>query len=235
MDSAGGGGLTLTFGDVVTAGITTVAKLELDDLLLDGGFSSLTDPPLYYDIATTAGFDRELGVEVCVVFDVGNMMPAEAASQHLYHYVDGVWVDITSSSSHGKVCGLTTSFSPFAVGQPGWRFRGFLQPVDNGGTLNAMKAGAAVPIKFGVGGNRGLDILAAGAPSSSVIACPGGTAPDEVEQTVAAGSSSLSYAAGSDTYTYVWKTQKAWAGTCRQFTLGLNDGTTHTALFDVRK
>ncbi|MCO4263942.1 PxKF domain-containing protein [Pseudarthrobacter sp. MDT3-26] len=98
-----------------------------------------------------------------------------------------------------------------------------------------MKAGAAAPIKLGVGGNRGLDILAAGAPSSSAIACPGGTAPDEVEQTVAAGGSSLSYAAGSDTYTYVWKTQKDWAGTCRQFTLGLNDGTTHTALFDFRK
>jgi hypothetical protein len=92
-----------------------------------------------------------------------------------------------------------------------------------------------VPIKFGVGGNRGLAILPAGAPSSSPIACTGGTATDDIEQTVEAGSSSLSYGATSDNYTYVWKTQKAWAGTCRQFTLGLNDGTTHTALFDFRK
>ncbi|MGY4543688.1 hypothetical protein ACVWY0_003630 [Arthrobacter sp. UYNi723] len=133
------------------------------------------------------------------------------------------------------MCGRTTSFSPFAVGQPRWPFRGFLQPVDSGGILNAMKAGAAVPIKVGLGGNRGLGILAAGAPSSSAIACPGGTALDAIEHTVAAGNSSQSHAAGSDTYTYVWKTQKAWAGTCRQFTLGLNDGTTHTALFDFRK
>ncbi|QHK21248.1 hypothetical protein GU243_17740 [Pseudarthrobacter psychrotolerans] len=42
-----------------------------------------------------------------------------------------------------------------AVGQPKWPFRGFLQPVDNGGALNSMKAGAAVPVKFGLGGNRG--------------------------------------------------------------------------------
>lgn len=117
--------------------------------------------------------------------------------------------DITTTSSPGKVCGRTTSFSPFAVGQPKWPFGGFLQPVDNGGVLNSMKAGAAVPLKFGLEGNRGQDILAGGAPSSSAIACPGGTALDDIEQTVAAGSSSLSYAAGSDTYTYVWKTQKA--------------------------
>ncbi|KRE71171.1 hypothetical protein ASG77_13695 [Arthrobacter sp. Soil762] len=237
VDNDGRTDVSLTFENVTTAGSTTVARLESDDVLLDGGFSSLTQPPLYYDIETTAGFDPEVGVEVCINFDFSAMMPGEAVGQHLYHYVDGAWVDISGPPTGipGKVCGVTASFSPFAVGQPGWRFSGFLQPVDNGGTLNAMKAGAAVPIKFGVGGNRGLDILAAGAPSSSAIACPGGTALDDIEQTLAAGSSSLSYAAAADTYTYVWKTQKAWAGTCRQFTLALNDGTTHTALFDFRK
>jgi hypothetical protein len=165
------------------------------------------------------------------------MAPEQAAGQRLYHYVDGAWVDITDPvlSGTGKVCGRTASFSPFAVGQPRWPFRGFLQPVDNGGILNAMKAGAAVPIKFGVGGDRGLGILAAGAPSSYAIACPGGTAPDDIEQLVAAGTSSLSYSAASDTYTFVWKTQKSWAGSCRQFELELNDGTTHTAMFDFRK
>jgi hypothetical protein len=39
---------------------------------------------------------------------------------------------------------------------------GFVQEADvtDGATLNGRKAGAAVPIKFGLGGNRGLDILA---------------------------------------------------------------------------
>jgi hypothetical protein len=82
-----------------------------------------------------------------------------------------------------------------------------------------MKAGDAAPMRFGLGGNRGLDTLAAGAPPSSGVACPGGTVPDDIEQTVAAGTSSLSYSASSDTYTFVWKTQKARAGSCRQFGL----------------
>ena len=29
----------------------------------------------------------------------------------------------------------------------------------------------------------------------------------------------------------MWKTDKAWAGTCRELTITLNDGTTHTAQF----
>ena len=32
-------------------------------------------------------------------------------------------------------------------------------------------------------------------------------------------------------YWYIWRTERTYAGTCRQFTLTLADGTTHTALF----
>jgi hypothetical protein len=225
--------IALTFDNVTSAGITTVTRLESEDTPAPGNFSSLTAPPLYYDIETTAGFDED-GVEICITFGTTNMTDEQAAGQHLYHYVDGAWVDITTSSSAGKVCGVTHSFSPFAIGQPHWPFQGFLEPVNNDGVLNVMKAGTAVPVKFSVGGDRGLNILAAGAPTSSAVPCLGAT-PDVVEQTVAAGASSLSYDAASDTYNYVWKTQKAWAGSCRQFVLGLDDGTVHTALFDFRK
>lgn len=237
VDSAGGTDVMLTFADVTTPGATTVTRLESGSAFPEGGFSSLTNPPLYYDIESTAGFSPLLGVKICITFDTAQMNAEQAAGQHLYHFVDGAWADITDPtlSGTGIVCGRTHSFSPFAVGQPRWPFKGFLHPVDNGGVVNVMKAGAAVPIKFGLGGDRGLGILAAGAPSSSAVACPGGSTLDAIEQTVAAGTTSLSYDAASDTYTYVWKTQKAWAGSCRIFALGLGDGTMHTALFDFRK
>ena len=61
-----------------------------------------------------------------------------------------------------------------------------------------------------------------------------GAALSEVETTSTAGASSLSYSAGDDIYTYVWKTDKAWAGTCRTFQLKLDDGSTHTASFKFR-
>jgi hypothetical protein len=121
---------------------------------------------------------------------------------------------------------------------PLWRysFTGFSQPIDNAPTWNAAKAGSAIPVKFSLGADMGLSILKSGFPSATTIQCPGsGTVVDAVEQTVTAGTSSLSYDASSGQYTYVWKTDKAWAGKCIRFDLDLNDGSSHYALIQFTK
>jgi uncharacterized delta-60 repeat protein len=110
-------------------------------------------------------------------------------------------------------------------------FAGFFQPVDNLPVLNSVKAGSAVPVKFSLGGLQGLNIFASGYPASRQIACDSGVPMAEIEQTVTAGSSSLNYDAASGQYIYVWKTDKAWAGTCRQFVVGLADGVPHAVNF----
>ena len=110
-------------------------------------------------------------------------------------------------------------------------FRGFLPPVDNPPAINIVKAGAAVPVSFGLGGNRGLAILATGSPTSQRIACTTNGLADPVEGAVTAGASGLRYDAPSGSYRYAWKTDRAWAGTCRVFSLALIDGSTHLALF----
>ena len=109
---------------------------------------------------------------------------------------------------------------------PSYAFGGLLAPVDPLPTLNSMKAGAAVPVKFSLGGNFGLNIFAADYPKSQIVACDSMAPVDGVEQTVSAGGSGLAYDPASDLYTYVWKTDKAWAGTCRQLVLSFADGTT---------
>jgi hypothetical protein len=43
---------------------------------------------------------------------------------------------------------------------------------------------------------------------------------------VSAGSSTLQYDAATDVYSYIWKTERAWAGTCRQLVIQFSDGTT---------
>jgi len=112
-------------------------------------------------------------------------------------------------------------------------FTGFFAPVDNPPLVNTMKAGSAVPVKFSLGGNRGLAIFAAGYPKSQPIACDSGSPTDSIEETVTAGGSSLTYDATTDQYKYVWKTDKAWKG-CRQLLLQFTDGTTKTALFQFQ-
>lgn len=116
----------------------------------------------------------------------------------------------------------------------GYEFTGFFSPVDNQPTLNSVNAGRAIPVKFSLGGDRGLDIFEAGYPKVLSIDCSTSAPLDEVEQTTTAGGSSLGYDATSDRYTYVWKTDSVWAGTCRRLVLGLDDGTQRSADFKFR-
>ena len=46
-------------------------------------------------------------------------------------------------------------------------FTGFFPPIANLPALNAVKAGSAVPIKFSLDGNQGLDVILDGSPTST--------------------------------------------------------------------
>jgi len=115
-----------------------------------------------------------------------------------------------------------------------YQFSGFFSPVNNQPTVNTAKAGSAIPVKFSLHGIQAADIFATGSPSSQRIDCISGATLDPIEQTVSAGASSLQYDLATDTYTYVWKTNTAWAGTCRRLTVILNDGSAHAADFKLR-
>jgi predicted extracellular nuclease len=113
-----------------------------------------------------------------------------------------------------------------------FNFAGFFRPVDNLPILNQVKAGQAIPVKFSLGGYKGLNIFASGYPLSTQIACDTGAPLGNSEPTDNPGASSLSYGGGQ--YNYVWKTDKAWAGTCRQLVVKLIDGTEHLANFKFK-
>lgn len=116
-----------------------------------------------------------------------------------------------------------------------YNFTGFFPPISNLPAVNVENAGRAIPVKFSLSGNKGLNIFAPHSPASGTIAVCNSSAPPAVLQdTVTAGGSGLSYDAGSDQYVYVWKTDKSWAGTCRQLVVQLNDGSIHRANFQFR-
>ena len=113
-------------------------------------------------------------------------------------------------------------------------FTGFFGSVENAPALNTVKATATVPIIFSLGGDRGTGIFDVARPASRPVDCqtldPVGV--DEPARTP--GSSAVSYDDRSDRYTYPWSTSALWSGTCREFTLGLRDGSTHLAYFSFR-
>jgi hypothetical protein len=134
-------------------------------------------------------------------------------------------VTCSATDKAGNTASATANY------QVGYKWSGFFQPIDNLPTVNLVNAGRAIPVKFSLGGNQGLNIFAAGYPKSQPISCSSGAATDEVEQTVTAGASTLQYDAATDTYTYVWKTEKGWAGTCRQLIVRFVDGSEYSANF----
>jgi len=113
-------------------------------------------------------------------------------------------------------------------------FTGFFQPVDMD-KLNTAKAGSAIPVKFSLGGDKGLSILRSGFPRATKIACDTSEPTDAIETTVSAGSSSLAYDALAGQYAYVWKTAKASATYCYRFDLGLVDGSDHSFVVKLLK
>jgi concanavalin A-like lectin/glucanase superfamily protein len=118
------------------------------------------------------------------------------------------------------------------------RFSGFFQPVDNPGpsenVVNRANAGRAIPVKFTLGGNQGLAIFFDGFPKFVSSQCDASDTQVSIEATTTSPPG-LSYDPATARYTYVWKTEKAWAGRCGTFQLGLNDGSDHHALFHFTK
>jgi hypothetical protein len=125
---------------------------------------------------------------------------------------------VDSVDSAGNASFATATYS---VRYP---FDGFYSPLVGEPATVSLRAGSTVPVKFSLGGDRGLDVVsrAAWRPCSATTA----------DSSTAVGS--LSYSSGPDRYTFMWQSDKSWAGSCREFLLVLRDGTTHAALVSFR-
>jgi len=114
-------------------------------------------------------------------------------------------------------------------------FSGFFSPVDNRPVVNQVNAGRAIPVKFSLGYNAGLGILAPGFPQIKPLACSATATVDPIETTVSVDSPTLSYDATSGQYTWVWKTPKDYAGSCKRLVLRFTNGSDHIADFKFTK
>ena len=186
------------------------------------GFSLTTDPPLYYHLSTSEPFSGL--ATVCFEYNPLNL-PGQ--TPRLYHFdtTQAAWIDITTTRSAGRVCGETSSFSPFALGYPDeFDFDGFFSPVSMDAE-NLAKPGQAIPVKFSLNGDQGLDVVTS---AHFVVEGTDTTPEGQLIPATTTGGSGLSYSASSDQYTYVWKTAKTLSLKTGRFELTLSDGTVHT-------
>lgn len=133
---------------------------------------------------------------------------------------------VTSSDGAGNTSSATARFRVI------YDFDAFLWPVRNPPKVNTWPAGLPVPIRFELGGNQGLDVIEDGWPQVAVVDCdfadqPEGGDPARHPRWFR----ELVYRPRKQTYVFLWKTDRRWAGSCRQFMLKLKDGTVHRADF----
>jgi probable HAF family extracellular repeat protein len=218
-------------GQIVGSGFRDGNTSRLRAFLL----TDTTEPSINIE-TSPSGDEYKLGEDVTVSYDCtdggsgvtscsgpmasGDKLDTTSVGQHTF--------TVQASDRAGNV--ISRSYVYRVV----YDFGGFFSPVDNLPTLNTVNAGRAVPVKFSLSGDQGLDILAAGYPASQRISCDSTAPVDTIEETVAAGASGLTYDPGTGEYTYVWKTKKAWEGTCRQFIMELDYGKEYRANFRFR-
>jgi predicted extracellular nuclease len=128
-----------------------------------------------------------------------------------------VTVTVRVTDEHGQSAQDTATIDVI------WAFGGFQSPSNPGG-VTTINAGSSHPVKFSLHGAQGTGILE-GNPRLQRTDCMSGAAIGA--PIVAASSAPLQYDAATDTYTFVWKTQRAWSGWCGTLSVALDDGQTY--------
>jgi hypothetical protein len=130
---------------------------------------------------------------------------------------------VRTSDNAGNGAAQTVSYSVV------YDFDGFLWPLVNPPRVNRWKAGLPVPVRFSLGSYWGPVPVAAGYPKVAAVACGAGAEPSGSEKASGSWTKRSVHASKHRgwTYMFLWKTEKNWAGGCRQFVLKLDDGTVH--------
>jgi uncharacterized repeat protein (TIGR01451 family) len=127
----------------------------------------------------------------------------------------------------------TTLFQTGATQQI-YNWSGFFSPTQNPPVVNSTKAGSQVPLKFSLGGNFGTNVFASGFPQQQPVDCTT-LIPNGSPAIIPPTGFTLNFNIGSSQYNFNWKSDPAWAGTCRLISLELNDGSApHAAYFQFK-
>ena len=113
QDPATSTAANFAFAKVSKPGLTTITSAAATQPPAGYRFGS---PALIYDLSTTAGYSGTIGV----VLQTGNIVFHHPSRVRLFHMEGGTWVDRTSATDAalGRISGVTTSLSPFAVVEP---------------------------------------------------------------------------------------------------------------------
>jgi hypothetical protein len=217
-DAAGNVGISANKAVNFTA-ITDNSKpsVVIDSPLAGGVFTLGQDVRARYKCSDAGG------VKTCVGdVPVGSLVGTSTVGEHTF--------SVVATDLAGNVVTKTVKYFVH------FGFLGFFTPVDNQPTLNSVKAGNTVPLKWKLRNAAGgeitsLDVVLS--VSSQTIKCPSSPV-DAIEEVVQPALTPLRYDTSAMQYVYTWQTQKTWAGTCRRVFVAFTDGTDAQADFILK-
>ena len=134
----------------------------------------------------------------------------------------------TAEDNAGNTATKTLSYTVAAANA-----KGFYQPVDMGGTLNTVKSGSTVPVKFELfGGATNVEqktLSAVGSMTANKVNCSAfnGDPVDAIEYLAPTSENTgLRFDTTGDQFIYNWKTPAKAANTCYSLTMTAADNTT---------
>ena len=148
---------------------------------------------------------------------------------------DGAALDTTTPGTHSFTVNATDAVGnhstvtvSYGVRFPwlGW------QPPLSGDRPNAAQAGRTIPIGFGVGGAGHANVIARVAVAP--VACGGSSAVAAGDPSVTAADWNVPGNHGGGDSMLLWRTSKAFDGSCRQLLVQLTDGSVHRLTFSFR-
>jgi hypothetical protein len=148
---------------------------------------------------------------------------------------DGAALDTTTPGTHSFTVNATDAVGnhstvtvSYGVRFPwlGW------QPPLSGDRPNAAQAGRSIPIGFGVGGAGHANVIASVAVAP--VACGGSSAVAAGDPSATAADWSVPGNHGGGDSMLLWRTSKAFGGSCRQLLVQLSDGSVHRLTFSFR-
>ncbi len=161
------------------------------------------------------------GVTSCVG-DVPDGAPLDTASPGPHSFT----VDATDGAGNSSSSTVSYEVVPAAV------FGGFLWPLRDFPAVNRWIAGATLPVRFELRGGEGRNPLAGGYPQVAEVECGAREQPLTGEP---ARGRWLRARPERERYRFRWRTERDWAGSCRQLILRLGDGTATRAEFRFRR
>ena len=229
LDTSTLGPKTVTVTARDGAGNETTASATVD--VVDGGAPDV-------NLRTPAEDEiYAVGEELLAEFDCSDEPNGSGIASCVGDVADGAALDtstagartftVTATDVAGNSASLTVAYE---VGPLEDDFMGFRRPVEDFPAINRWIAGETVPVRFTLGGFKGLDVLAPGYPQVAEVECAAGEEPTSGRPARSAWwQKGLRYKHRS--YMFMWRTDRDWTRGCRQFLIQLKDGSVHRAEF----